>query len=77
MEARLGAKITCSHPILRWMVEHYVDDINKNSINKRGMSPYEKLHGRRAAERSVEFGENVCYSTPKKGRAKMDLRWKT
>lgn len=76
LEARLGAKIPCSHPVIRWMVEHYVDVINKYSINKTGMSPYEELHGKRAVERRVEFGERIFYSTPKKGRAKMDLRWK-
>ena len=69
LEARLGAKIPCSHPIIRWMVEHYVDVINKYSINKSGMSPYEELRGRRAAERRVEFGEKIFYSTPKKSRA--------
>ena len=56
--------------------ELFVDVINKYSINKSGMSPYEELHGRRAAERRVEFGETIFYSTPKKGRATMDLRWK-
>ena len=33
LEARRGP---CSHPIIRWMVEHYVDVINKYSINKSG-----------------------------------------
>ena len=37
LEARLGAKIPCNHPIIRWMVEHYVDVINMYSIDKRGM----------------------------------------
>ena len=40
------------------------------------MSPYEELHGKKAVERRVEFGELIYYSTPKKGRAKLDLRWK-
>ena len=40
LEGRLGAKIPCSHPIIRWMVEHDVDVIKKYSINKSGMSPY-------------------------------------
>ena len=44
--------------------------------NKSGHTPYEELHGRRAKERRAEFGERVFYSTPKKGRAKLDLRWK-
>ena len=76
LESRLGAKIPCSHPVVNWMVEHYTDVMNKYAINKSGMSAYEELHGRKAAERRMEFGERVFYSTPKKGRAKLDLRWK-
>ena len=76
LEARLGVQLPCSHPVMRWLVEHSVDIINKYAINKSGLSPHEELHGKKAAERRVEFGERVFYSTPKKGRAKMDHRWK-
>ena len=76
LEARLGAKIPCSNQRIRWMVEHNVDVVNKYSINKSGMSPHGALHGRRATEHRDEFGEKICYSTPNKGRANMDLRWK-
>ena len=61
---------------MRWLIEHAVDIMNKYSINRTGLSPYEELHGQKAKERRLEFGERVFYSTPKKGRAKMDMRWK-
>ena len=25
LEARLGAQLPCSHPVLRWLIEHYAD----------------------------------------------------
>ena len=34
------------------------------------------MPGKQAQERRIEFGERVFFSTPKKGRAKMDLRWR-
>ena len=56
------------------MVEHVTDVLNKYSINDTGMSPYEELHGRKAQEIRVEFGERVFFSTPKKSRSKLDKR---
>ena len=75
-ESRIGAKVPGSHPVIRWLVEHVADIINKYAITRNGMSPHEELHGKKAQERRIEFGERVFFSTPKKGRAKMDLRWR-
>ena len=50
--------------------------MNKLAVNKTGLTPYEELHGQKARERRAEFGERLFYGTPKKGRAKLDLRWK-
>ena len=57
------------------MVEHDTDVMNKYAIHRSGVSANEELHGRKAAERRMEFGERVFYSTPKKGRAKLGLGW--
>ena len=75
-ESRIGAQVPCSHPVIRWLVEHVADIINKYAITRNGMSPHDELHGKKAQERRIEFGERVFFSTPKKGRAKMDLRWR-
>ena len=56
LEARIGVHIPADHAVLRWMVEHVADVLNKYSINSTGMSPYEELHGRKAQEIRVEFG---------------------
>ena len=76
LEAHLDWKIPVGHAVIRWLVEHAADVMNKMAINKSGHTPYEELHGRKAKERRAEFGERVFYSTPRKGRAKLDLRWK-
>ena len=76
LEARIGERLPSDHPTMRWLVEHVADILTKYTINDTGMSPYEELHGRKAQERRVEFGERVFFSTPKKGRSKLDKRWR-
>ena len=76
LEARIGAQFPCAHPVVRWLVEHCADVMNKSAINPSGITPYEELHGKKAKERRIEFGERVLYSIPKQGRAKLDVRWK-
>ena len=34
------------------------------------------MHGKKAADKMVEFGERVYYWIPKKMRYKLDMRWK-
>ena len=76
LEARIGNRVPSDSAVLKWLVEHVADILTKYTINASGMSPYEELHGRKANERRVEFGERVFFSTPKKGRAKLDKRWR-
>ena len=75
LEARIGKRIPSEHAVRRWLVEHVADLLTKYTVNESGMSPYEELHGRRSQERRVEFGERVFFSTPNKGRTKLDKRW--
>ena len=44
------------------------------SVNPDGQTPYQSLHGKRAPDRLVEFGELVYYYVPKKLRFKLDVR---
>ena len=76
LEARMGQRLPSDHPTFRWLVEHVADILNKFTINDTGMSPHEDGHGRRAAERRVEFGERVFFHTPKKARSKLCKRWR-
>ena len=76
LEARIGARIPCSHPLMHWVVMHCADILNKYTVNRTGHSPYEETHGQKAPEKRVELGERVFYYTPKKGRRKLDPRWR-
>ena len=60
LESRVSGKIPCHHPLVKWIVEHAVDMINKFS----GLRPYQELHGQKAKERRPEFWERVFYSVP-------------
>ena len=76
LETKIKARLPSDHAVLRWMVEFVADVLTKYTINSTGQSPYEELHGRKVREKRVEFGERVLYYVPKKGRAKLDGRWK-
>ena len=76
LEARIKARIPVDHPILRWMVEHVASILNRYSVNKDGQTPYFAFHGKRPADRLVEFGERVFFYVPRKTRAKLDHRWR-
>ena len=76
LEYRIGARIPCEHPLMHWLVIHSADILNKYTVNRSGFSPYEETHGQKAPERRVELGERVFYYTPKKGRRKLDPRWR-
>ena len=75
-ESHIGVQLPCTHPVIRWLVHHCADVMNKSAVNRSGITPYEELHGRKPRERRIEFGERVFYSIPKQGRAKLDARWK-
>ena len=76
LEHSIGAQVPSDHAIARWLVEHVADVMFKYTVNPNGLSPYEELHCRKARERRVEFGERVFFNMPKKGRAKLNRRWR-
>jgi hypothetical protein len=39
LESRVGSRVPCSHPVIRWLVEHCADIMNRFSVNKTRMSP--------------------------------------
>ena len=54
--SRIGVQLPCTHPIVRWLVQHSADVINKSAVNRSGLAPYEELHGKKPKERRIEFG---------------------
>ena len=76
LEARIKVRIPADHAIMRWLVEHVATILNRYSVNKEGVTPFFAFHGKRSAEKLVEFGERVSYFVPRKARAKLDHRWR-
>ena len=75
LETRIGARIGSTHPIMAWLIRHCAIILNRFSVNPDGHTPYQALHGKRASDRFVEFGERVYFYVPKKLRYKLDMRW--
>ena len=76
LEARLDAKIPCSHPLFAWIVHHAAWILNKFPVNSFGKTPYGELHGKERRERVAEFGEKIMWYVPKQLRGRMDVRWR-
>ena len=76
LESKTNQHISSSHDIVRWLVEHVMNMLNRYTINPAGISPYAALHGKRAIERHAEFGEKVFWFVPKRIRSKLSMRWR-
>ena len=64
-EARLNMRLGSTHPVMLWLVEYVSALLCKYSVGNDGRTAYQKLHGKRAHEKLVEFGEKVLYFIPK------------
>ena len=61
---------------MKWPMEHVGSVMNRYVVGNDGLTAYQRLHGRRANSKAVEFGEKVFDDVPKKLRSKMQLRWR-
>ena len=77
-EARLGLAqpLPCSHPVVKWLVEHAAFLMNRCMVDVSGRTPYGHLHGQDLQDRLCEFGEVILWCVPKKSRAKLDHKWR-
>ena len=76
LEARLGQKITSSHPGLPWLVMHAANTLNRYAMGQDGRTAYHRLSGKKFNQEVVEFGEEVWYMHPGiTGKHKLDNRW--
>ena len=77
LETRLGAKIPCSHPIMRWMLEHAATLLTNYHVSGDDqLTGYHRLHGHACNHRIPEFGETVMWFVPRRCRQKLDPRWR-
>ena len=58
---------------MAWLIRHCAIILNRFSVNPDGRTPYQALHGKRASDRFVEFGERVYFYVPKKLNFKLDM----
>ena len=61
--------------MMLWLVEYAAALLSKYAVGQDGRTAYQRLHGRKAKERLVEYGEKVLYFIPKAKRAKLDKRF--
>ena len=59
LEHRIGQAINEERPIVQWMLEHATFLLNKFSVGRDGMTPFERATGRKWKRPLVEFGECV------------------
>lgn len=73
---RLQCRVVTTHPLFQWPVLHAASVMNRFVVGRDGSTAFQRLHGRRATNKTVEFGEKVFYYIPRKLLAKMSLRWR-
>ncbi len=59
LESRLKTEIDDNLPVVQWLLEHAVFLLNKFSVGADGMTPYERLTGRKWRRAVLEVGEVV------------------
>ena len=59
LEARLGLKIEEDHPVMDWIIAHAAYLVTKFSVGHDGMTPHERLTGRKWTRPMIELGEVV------------------
>lgn len=73
----LPQPIPCTHPVIRWLVEHVAFRLNRCQIDKEGRTPYGHLHGKDVQDHLCDLGEVVLWFVPKHSRAKLDRKWRS
>ena len=73
VEARIGASIEGHRHFYPWVMRHAGFLYNRFSVNPRGATSYELMHGRAFRGQLVPLGEQVLYYRPSKHRG--DLQW--
>ena len=70
LEARLKYTIPMDAPVMEWLMEHAAFVLSRFNAGHDGMTPYERLTGRRWRRPMVEFGEVVLAKLVTKIRSK-------
>ena len=59
LEARIGAALPEGSPMFQWALEHATFLLNHYNVGKDGMTPFERITGRKWRRPLAEFGEVV------------------
>ena len=77
LETRLGCKVQADSDILAWLVEYASVLLNRYCVSHDGLTPYERLKGKKSKLIGLEFGERLHYRKQRIGNrlAKLDVMW--
>ena len=61
LEARIGERISVTHPVFAWLVEHVADVINKCLVSSDGKTAFERVKGKKHHGEMVEFATPILH----------------
>ena len=61
LEARWEADVPDNHPIMPWMADYSAVLVNRFEVGRDGRTAYERLKGKRARMKGLEFGERLQF----------------
>ena len=59
LEQAPGYELDVQHPVFKWLVEHCADILTKCPVGEDGLTPYERIKGKRYHSEMFEFGSVV------------------
>jgi hypothetical protein len=72
LSARYGLKVTCDMHIMSWLVKHVGTIISRFKVGEDGLTPYQRLKGKKAPDVILPFGEKVLWMPGKSSRGKLE-----
>ena len=77
LQARLGATVAATEPIVTYIPDHAMYLINRLEVGKDGKTAYERVKGKVASVLGLEFGEKVLFMKTTNGKmmAKLRSKW--
>ena len=76
LEARLGATVAATEPIVTYILDHATYFINRLEVGKDEKIAYERVKEKVASVLGLEFGEKVLFMKTTKGKMMAKLRSK-
>lgn len=76
LESRMKARLSCSHPVMQWLIEHTAYVLASLPLGATVRLRMVVSRGVKAENACADFGERIMWYMPTKMRSKFNQRWR-